>query len=153
MLIDIVHFNRVRNDFKLDMKLEVNMLKEEIQEFFDANTLAERVDAVTDVSYVFEGTKIKCAYNGFLVDENVNKWVTDSVEMMLEILTHEVGSEGKLAQILVKAQEIVAEINALKVSELDENGKVKKQHDLPNATVEISKMLEKDFGIEREVLL
>ena len=153
MLIDVVEFNSIRNGFKLDMKLEVNMLKEEIQEFFDAKTLAERVDAVTDVSYVYEGTKIKCAYNGFIVDENVDKWINSSVEMMLEILTHEIGSEAKMAQILVKAQEIVAEINALKVSELDENGKVKKQHDLPNATVAISKMMEKDFGIKREVLL
>lgn len=147
MLIDIIEFNRIRNGFELDMKLEVNMLKEEIQEFFDATTLAERVDAVTDVSYVFEGTKIKCAYQGFVVDENVEKWVRDSVEMMLEVLALEVGGEGKLAPILVKAQEIVAEINALKVSELDENGKVKKQKNLRNATEEIAEMLKEEFGL------
>ena len=42
--------------------LEIAMIKEEIREFYEAETLAERIDAMIDVRYVYEGTQLKYNY-------------------------------------------------------------------------------------------
>jgi hypothetical protein len=142
MLVEILDFNKKRNNFDLVLELEISMLKEEIQEFFDATTLAERIDAYVDTEYVFIGTKMKCAYNGYKINPDLVVWVDESLALMEEILNEMIGTGRLKNKIMNKARKIVADINALKVSELDENGKVKKQKDLPNATEEIAQMLE-----------
>jgi len=137
MLIDVIEFNRKRNGFKLDVELELSMLKEEVQEFFDATTTAERLDAYIDTEYVYNGTKMKIAYNVAPVNPDLEKWIDDSLTLMYRVLKEE--GIGDLT--IANARKIVADINALKINKLDENGKVMKQEDLPNATEEIAKLL------------
>jgi len=133
-------FNKTRNSFKLDMKLEVDMLKEEIQEYFNANTLAERIDAYIDTQYVYQGTKMKCAYNGFRLNPEVKEWIENSLDLMERDLKVELGT--KYGIIIEKATKIVCNINAFKTKDLDENGKVIKPANLVNATDEIRKVLD-----------
>ncbi len=150
MLIDVIKFNRLRNGFKLDMELEVAMVEEEIQEFFTANTLAEQIDALVDTGYVYEGTRIKTLFNGFTIDEYFTKWVENSIEYMVNVLVEQLDGTTQAHEIYNKAYEIVCDINAMKISKLDENGKVMKQKDLPDATDAIAHMLVKDYNISLE---
>ncbi len=140
---EVLKFNLVRNKLNLDGELEVAMLQEEIQEFYDAIDLAERIDAMIDVRYVYEGTQLKYNYNMLPMDEELTKIVGQFHRLSTTLVAQELGDDSQyLDKIMDKAWDIVCEINALKVAELDENGKVIKQHDLPNATDAIREMLE-----------
>ena len=149
-IFPLFKFNRLRNGFKLDMELEVAMVEEEIQEFFTANTLAEQIDALVDTSYVYEGTRIKALFNGFTIDEGFTKWVENSIEYMVNVLVERVGGYEQAHEIHNRAYKIVCDINAMKISKLDENGKVMKQKDLPDATNAIAHMLVEDYHISLE---
>lgn len=48
-------WNSKRYDRKYDHNLSVDLLKEELQEFFDANTLVDQLDALCDMTYVAIG--------------------------------------------------------------------------------------------------
>ena len=153
MKVDVMKFNRVRNGFELDYKLELDMLQEEVKEAFDSETLAELIDACVDIEYVLDGTKQKLLYNrydhkSFLVDyaETAIKYIYEMINEYLYKFDFLCMTED----VMDKATGIVAEINAMKISELDENGKVMKQPDLPNATEAIAKMLNDDLGISYE---
>jgi len=140
---NVLAFNKVRNKLVLNKELEVEMIKEEIQEFFDATNLAERIDAMIDVRYVYEGTQIKYNYNFLPMDDDITKVVGQFHRMSTTIVAKELGDDSQyLDKIMDKAWDIVCDINALKVSELDENGKVIKQEGLPNATDAIAEMLD-----------
>lgn len=143
--INVYEFNKRRNGFDLDEELEFDMLKEEIQEFFDAETVADMVDAFIDVDYVFNGTKQKYVRNMKVVPAELVEIHNDFVDVALDILSEVFKSD--LAEVLDEATDIVCRINALKVSELDEDGKVVKQKDLPNATDEIADMLLNKYGV------
>jgi hypothetical protein len=148
----VYDFNQVRNEFELDEELEVNMLKEEVKEFYDALTLAERIDAMVDVRYVYEGTQMK--YNAaFLpLPEEINKIVGQFHRISTTIVAEEMGDDSQfMDKILNKAWDIVCEINAEKINKRDENGKVMKQEGLRNATVEIAQMLEElEIGVKKD---
>ena len=145
---NVLNFNLKRNKLELDNRpgatsLEVAMLKEEIQEFYEAEDLAERIDAMVDVRYVYEGSQLKYNYNFLPMDENITKIVGQFHRISSTIVTQELGDDGQyLDKIMSKAWDIVCRINDMKVAELDANGKVIKQHDLPDATQEIRELLE-----------
>jgi len=149
---NVLNFNIKRNKLALDirpkdeegtMPLEVKMLKEEIQEFYDATTLAERIDAMIDVRYVYEGTQLKYNYNFMAMDKNITLIVGEFHRYSSTIVAQELGDDSQyLDKIMDKAWDIVCDCNAQKVSELDSNGKVIKQEGLPNATVLIGELLE-----------
>jgi len=156
---NVLEFNLRRNKLQLDTRpkegsndpLEVAMLKEEIQEFFEATTLAERIDAMIDVRYVYVGTQIKYNYNFLPMDEDITKVVGQFHRISTTLVAHELGDDSQyLDKIMDKAWDIVCEVNAMKVAELDANGKVIKQKDLPNATHMIVDLLDslltKDAG-------
>ncbi len=146
----IYDFNQVRNKFKFDEKLEQDMYAEEKREFYDAETLAERVDAYCDCKYVAFGTSMKMDANA------VRLWPYQSDEFLMEQVIREevdgtdyshnnVGScsGNKTDIILRKAMKIVCDANALKLNQLNKDGKVEKQADLPNATELIAKMIDR----------
>lgn len=145
---NVLKFNLRRNKLELDTKpgdqnLEVKMLKEEIQEFYDAETLAERIDAMVDVRYVYEGTQLKYNYNMMAMNEEITKIVGQFHRLSSTIVSQELGDDSQyLDKIMSAAWDIVCDVNELKVAELDADGKVIKQHDLPNATEKIAEMLE-----------
>ena len=151
---NVLAFNLRRNKLELDSRpvgLEVVMLKEEIQEFYEATTLAERIDAMIDVRYVYEGSQLKYNYNFIEMDEKLTKIVGQFHRLSTTLVAAELGDDSQyLDKIMDKAWDIVCDCNALKVAELDSNGKVIKQEGLPNATVLISEMLDslltKDAG-------
>jgi len=142
-------FNKKRNGFELDYELEMNMLKEEIREFFDAEDLAEMVDAYVDVDYVFSGTKIKYSYNFTMFPEEFTIINDEFESIAYEIMLEKVGSKNTLNDIINKAKEIVANANAMKGTKLDENGKVFKDEEYKkaiDATQQIREML-KSIGL------
>ena len=139
----VLEFNQVRNKFVLDEVLEEQMLVEEIREFFDANTLAERIDAMVDVDYVYDGTKMKYLYNFTKIPEAIVDIVNDFKVVATNVVLPDLVAMGlDFEQVMNKAWNIVCDCNAQKISKLDENGKVVKQVGLPNATELIAEMLE-----------
>ena len=51
----VANWNSKRYERKYDHKLSVALLEEELQEYFDANTLVDQLDAMCDVVYVAMG--------------------------------------------------------------------------------------------------
>ena len=139
---NVLEFNKGRNQLDLNPQLELDMLKEEIQEFYDAETLAERIDAMVDVRYVYEGTQLKHNYHMLPMSKDITTVVGEFHRISSTIVSQELGDDAQyLDKIMTKAWDIVCEINAMKVSELDENGKVVKQKNLPDATEHIDQLL------------
>lgn len=143
MIIPVTKFNKQRNNFDLDVELEQDMIEEEIKEFWDADTVAERLDALVDTEYVWIGTKIKYSYNGCGIPENTKTFVEDSLKLMYDYLQDELGEY--FWGCLSKANKIVCQANELKGTELDEKGKViktKEYKEAIDATKRIALMIE-----------
>ena len=143
---NVLEFNLRRNQLELDTKpegLEFTMIKEEIQEFYEAMNLSERIDAMIDVRYVYEGTQLKYNYNMVPMDEKITKIVGQFHRLSTTLVAAELGDDSQyLDKIMDAAWDIVCDCNAQKVAELDSNGKVIKQEGLPDATVLIAEMLD-----------
>lgn len=139
MVKDVIEFNRIRNGFQYIPELECDMFNEEVKEFFNATTLAERVDALIDTMYVKIGTMCKLAFNGLDPDSDMPYPHKEVIDIMVSCVSSELGSN--YARVIKEAERIVCEINAQKVSKLDKNGKVIKQKNLRNATDEINNMI------------
>jgi hypothetical protein len=137
MYKSVYDFNKKRNQFKYDSGLEVDMFKEEVKEFFDAESLAERVDAIVDCYYVKTGTQMKLAYNGLKQELPYN----DPTGLMYNILLDEVKDEQKLNDIILKATDIVCNANDLKGNKLNKDGKVSKDGFTLNPTQQIKEMI------------
>jgi len=145
MRVEVIEFNKNRNKFKLDTNLEINMLEEEIQEFFNATDTAERLDAYIDTKYVYIGTQAKTMYNGYTIDDTIRKWIDSSIKFMEDTLIEEVGFNN-FKTIVKKAEKIVCNANALKGKKLDNNGKVVKDEaykEAIDATQQIREMIKK----------
>ena len=139
-MINVYKFNQKRNQFKLDKELEKKMLLEEIQEFYDAEDMADRVDARLDVDYVFRGTMMKCNYAGVNVDPELFTLNQEFMTVANAVLIEEFGSNQQIMnKIMGDCWKIVCECNAMKTANLDENGKVRKEQEgmkleIPDAT-------------------
>ena len=142
-MLAVYKFNQKRNGFSLDEENEKRMLMEEIQEFFSAETLAERIDAMIDVRFVFEGTQMKFANAGKPLDADINKLVGEFHKLSTTIVAEELGDNAQyMGKIMSDCWDIVCKANELKGTKLDENGKVIKDEAIPNATEQIAKRLE-----------
>jgi len=141
-------FNKNRNDFELKGENELKMLEEESKEFFlDAKTTAERLDALVDFEFVFSGTKMKISAQFNPIDPMVALMCQEAIESMKMILMGELNLHADaFEEIHAKARKFVVQCNELKGSELDEDGKVMKPENLPNATVMIAQMLSDVLG-------
>ena len=150
----VLELNRQRNKLELDARvngLEQQMLKEEIREFFDAESLAERIDAMIDVRYVYEGTQLKYNYNFIAMDESITKVVGQFHRLSTTLVAQELGDDSQyLDKIMDKAWDIVCEVNAMKLDDLDVDGKVIKHDELPNATARILELLDSMLTDARE---
>ena len=160
MIKHVYDFNQKRNQFEWDQELEKKMYKEECREFFDATTLAERLDAVVDCQYVRLGTELKMAANGITTMPYINResimHELIQVELSKKFTPMSVYGENAIQcgtniydKILKKAQKIVCEANELKGLAKSEDGKVLKDaayEEKINATVLIAAMLEKELS-------
>jgi hypothetical protein len=59
LLQEIVDFNRKNELLNFDVELEIKMLSEEAREFFLADNIVDRMDAVCDFIYVANGSEAK----------------------------------------------------------------------------------------------
>ena len=140
MYIQVMEFNKERNKLELDMKLELNMLREEIREFWEATTVAERLDAFIDVEYVWIGTQIKASYNTFAIPDELTNSIKQSLGVMGDILAEELGMH--MSECYHKARNIVCDCNQMKGKDRDKEGKVIKDSHVRDATKEIALMIE-----------
>jgi len=140
MYKEVMVFNQERNQLKWDMNLELNMIREEIKEFWDAETVAERMDAFVDTEYVWLGTQMKASYNTVAISDELMNSVRQTLGIMADILAEELGMW--MAECYNNARSIVCEINAMKGTKKTEGGKVEKHKGLRDATKEIALMIE-----------
>ena len=141
MYKSVMDFNSKRNGFKYDEELEIKMFTEEVREFYDATTLAERIDAIVDCYYVKTGTQMKLAYS----NRKLELPYVDSTGLMYNILLDEVKDEQKLNEIILKATDIVCKTNELKGNKLV-NGKVSKDGFNIPVTKQIEDMIKDVLG-------
>lgn len=149
MYLAVYLFNGSRNNFAYDGNNERKMWESEKKEFYEATTLAERVDAITDCKFVSMGTQMKMDANGvsgspynadlYLMENIVREEIQGSNSNHRKFDCH----DDKYDKIMAKAELIVCQCNELKTKKLDENGKVIKQDSLPDATLLIEKMISK----------
>ncbi len=139
MYKEVMQFNKERNQLDWNFDNELLMLREEIREFWDAETVAQRMDALVDTEFVWIGTQMKASYAVFhLPDELVNS-IRQSLGVMGEVVSEELGKD--MAMCYHNARKIVCECNAMKGKELDDDGKVIKGK-IRDATKEIALMIE-----------
>lgn len=142
MKLAVYNFNKPRNAFKWDAENEKKMLLEEIKEFAEATDAADRLDALVDTMYVWEGTQMKALFNGEVLSDTFCKGVENAIYMMEEIVRDEINvTFDVFSEIMRKASKIVCDANALKPYKLNGAGKVEKADDTPNATELIRNML------------
>jgi len=143
MLIEVTQFNKERNKLELNQMLEANMLAEEIKEFWDAVTIAERLDALVDTEYVWMGTKVKYSFNNITLPRDLEDGVHQSLNLMEAYLQEELGEH--FWTCLQAARKIVCQANELKGMEKDKDGKVLKDKaykEAIDATKTIALMIE-----------
>lgn len=143
MIIAVTQFNKKRNNLELNPKLEIGMLMEEIKEFWDATTVAQRLDALVDTEYVFLGTRIKFSNGGTSINRDMRDWIEDSINLMYIYLNEELGEHFYICH--TNAKTIVSNANAIKGNKLDEDGKVMKDDEYSrkiDATKQIAEMIE-----------
>jgi len=143
MIIDVVNFNKKRNKLAWNDVLEIKMLDEEIREFWDATTVAERVDAYIDTQYVWIGTRVKASYNSVAINIDVRNTINQTLELMEDYLKEELGKHYDT--VIANAKKIVCSANELKGSKLNEDGKVikdEKYRAAIDATKSIALMIE-----------
>ena len=146
MYIEVAEFNKKRNqlelpktDGKTNITNELLMIREEIREFWDATTVAERLDAYIDTKYVWLGTQIKASYNTSYIPDELYDGVGRTLRLMEDMLIDELEDDFFKCEQL--AEKIVCRVNSHKTNKKDENGKVIKG-DIEDATKSIALMIE-----------
>ena len=141
MYIEVLNFNKKRNNLMWNLELEQDMLGEEIKEFWCANTRAERLDALVDTEFVWIGTQIKACSNRITLEKGLEEHVDVNLRFMRKVLASELGEIFQ--ECYSNACEIVCAANSKKGKQKDDKGKVKKDENVPNATEEIETMIVK----------
>jgi len=137
---EVTEFNIKRNQLAFDLNLELKMVQEEIREFWDATTTAERLDALIDTEYVWIGTQVKASYNTKALPDELVNGMRQTMGLMGDYLAEELGMH--MSSCYYEARKIVCEINATKGTAKDADGKVMKKKDIRDATKEIAIMIE-----------
>ena len=95
--VEIVDWNKLRNGLVCNEELEDAMLREELQEYFDATELVDKLDAVADYLFVAGGTVTKYAYD---FDEAPS--IVDELDVILSDFAGRCEVAGIDAQIVGK---------------------------------------------------
>lgn len=151
-MIEIIEWNRERNDLAFDPRLEVKMLSEEAREFFTAPNVVERLREYADFMFVWTGTKAKYFARTFdspldlyLEDfKKLDDWVENAKYFMIEVLRKELATlDSKHFDNLLDASiKAVTEANKAKGTEKDAFGKVQKGHNYKAPSEAIRELLE-----------
>lgn len=161
----IIKWNRDRNNLKFDLDLEVKMLTEEANEFYQAEHLVDRMDAWADFIFVGTGTIMKYLNNKLNYFEDLKEmieqtdllssWMEHQRIQMIELLEEEVNAinpqgsykdENFVDNILKEVLETVVDANEKKGNKLDANGKVTKHPDFQKPEAKIDNILRKYLG-------
>ena len=92
MIKKVLDFNIARNKLAYNAENEIAMYNEEVKEFFEAKTVAERLDSLIDCEYVRIGTMLKLAYNG-MDYENDLPFNRNAEKLMVSVIEAELGSD------------------------------------------------------------
>ena len=145
----IVRWNRERNGLALNIDTEIKMLTEEANEFFMAETKADRLREAADFKFVWVGTLAKClggrckneldfmSRKSFL--EDIEAWADAEEEAMAEML-----EEDGTRHMLPRAFEIVTRANLAKPKTKNSDGKVIKGDDYVDPIEEIKQLIEEE---------
>jgi hypothetical protein len=145
MVNSVIRFNKIRNEFKLDFKLERKMYMEEVREFFDATSLAQRIDGRIDTEYVYDGCEMKCLYNDVVnpFDVQYHRF-TRMADSIIDKELRLIGLDFHL--VMKEAKQIVCDANDIKGLLLTDEGKVSKVGYTVDATKQIQDMLDRMKG-------
>ncbi len=124
----IADWNMERNNLDLNSKLEIEMIMEEVKEYYEADTFIDRLDAVADIIFVAVGTYTKATKNFHLVQDNY----LAPLEMVLTDFVGRYEVEGinvEITAVITEVLNIVIDANERKGTNKDENGKIIKPDD------------------------
>jgi len=164
-ILRILQWNKKRNNLEFNIELESAMLSEEANEFFQADTLVDRLDAYADFVFVGVGSVYKhlaTKHKYFVGIEQdydqmniLTEWMNTVREQMIELITNEIlminpkctyKDEDIIETILNSSLDIVIDANEKKGTERDSNGKVIKGADYIKPEKTINKMLCEKLG-------
>ena len=144
----ITDWNKARNDLEYKAQLEHDMLKEEIQEYFEAEGLVDRLDAVADILFVGVGTTVKGAYN-FIETPNFVSELDTVLSDFAGRCTLEDIDISFVGELIGAGLDIVCAANLQKLIDKDTNGKVMKPEGFVPPEEALQKLI--DATKEREV--
>lgn len=151
----IIDWNRERNGLAFNSDLEIKMLQEECNEFFQAETMVERLQEFSDFLFVYTGTVAKYSavtlnnvasfQNLFQQMAEIQTWAEERMSMMSRMVVKEIqfltNHEEDIEQILQGALDAVISANEAKGTEKDENGKVVKGPDYVSPVTAIQTLI------------
>lgn len=134
-------WNKERGSTKYSKYLEYKMLSEEFAEYFEAKELVDKLDAIADFIFVYEGTLYK-AYLSNLPEDIVERLTYDCAQMfsiMFENLvdTLQLEHDGLIFNVILETLDIVIEANQQKSANKNVDGKITKPADFvpPEKTI------------------
>ena len=121
----IISWNKDRNQLVYNEMLEADMLREEAQEYFDATTIVDKLDAVADFLFVAVGTVSKGTYSFESTFD-----FTDPLDTILSDFAGVCISEGIdisfVGELVSDGLGIVVQANQQKTAEKNAEGKIQK---------------------------
>ncbi len=162
VLIDIVRWNRDRNQLALDFNLEAKMLSEEAHEFFTSDTFEEQVREYADFLFVFTGTvskfcsvryqKFDSMLQVFEAYRALNTWAHEIREEMFSLLLATLecsfpeAEEDELKSLLLfivgEVLKLITNANMKKGTQKDKSGKIMKGADYVDPEPEIRETIQ-----------
>jgi hypothetical protein len=124
------------------------MLREEVTEYFDAETYVDRVDAVCDIIFVAVGTIAKATYAFHMAADGL----LSPIDFVLTDFVGRTQEEGvepeQMMPMLSDCLTVVIEANEQKGTEKDENGKIKKPEGFVPPEEKIAEIIENYKNID-----
>ena len=146
---EIVDWNKERNEFELNSDLEVNMLMEEVKEYFDAEEYVDKMDAVCDTIFVAVGTLAKSAYGYHIA----TKEILSPLDFVLTDFVGRTAKEGIDPQgfmpLVSDCLTAVIDANKEKGTEKDADGKVIKPEGFVAPEDRLAEIIENHKNIDR----
>ncbi len=150
----VIDWNKKRNNLELSVSLEKDMLTEELKEYFAAEDIIDKTDAVCDTLFVAVGTEAKVANNPFDKEGNIVRLADilpiEAIDVMFTdfygCLQKEGISQNLILQFVNEAFNIVIEANEQKTAQKNKQGKVEKPKDFVKPEKKIKKLF--DYYLE-----
>ena len=130
----IYKWNFERGNTKFSKDLELKMLTEEFSEYYAADDIVGKLDAIADLLFVYEGTLFKIENNELDFDKDIERYVVyvgqDLFALLLQDFIKEYGFDVEdmrfVKKVILKTLDIVIEANEQKGKEKTKDGKIKK---------------------------